>query len=396
MIISLKSSSCGKLATVRGWIHEGEVIQMLNLCLVGLSRLASMRGYTKLLDLEHGGLGPLERGSDLSNAHRAHLVSGLNGLLDGLPSNERSEESTRERVTRAVGVDDLLVRQLRYLEHLGGVRFSRGDDDGGVGALGEDDDTGAGGVGFGEDGDRAGDGGDVFGVGEAVGGGVGLGFGLVTEDEVGEGDDALKLSLEELGDEGGREVEGEDLASGRCLLAELLHGLDTVGEEESTNVEQLSTVDDLGDLRGRQMRLLEHLSSTQSGDKGSVMASDDRSAGTGLLALLDLVDLIDTFAAVSGLELLGEIIVTNAAGVHDGASWEVVGSSPGSVLGSTTSNVDDLVRLGDLLVDRDVLLLSEDRVVRLQVVLLEDRLAIVDLDIEERVSDEEGLVAHDG
>lgn len=138
-------------------------------------------------------------------------MSGLNGLLDGLPSNERSEESTRERVTRAVGVDDLLVRQLRYLEHLGGVRFSRGDDDGGVGALGEDDDTGAGGVGFGEDGDRAGDGGDVFGVGEAVGGGVGLGFGLVTEDEVGEGDDALKLSLEELGDEGGREVEGEDL-----------------------------------------------------------------------------------------------------------------------------------------------------------------------------------------
>lgn len=41
--------------------------------------------------------------------------------------------------------------------------------------------------------------------------GVGSGLGLVSDDDVAEGDDGIDLSLEELGDERSREVHGEGL-----------------------------------------------------------------------------------------------------------------------------------------------------------------------------------------
>ena len=48
-----------------------------------------------------------------------------------------------------------------------------------------------------------------------------------------------------------------------------------------------------------------------------VMASDNDGAGTGLLALGDLVDLVQTFALVGDLELLSKVVVTDRSGVDD-------------------------------------------------------------------------------
>ena len=58
----------------------------------------------------------------------------------------------------------------------------------------------------------------------------------------------------------------------------------------------------------------------QTGGKGSpVVAGDNDTAGTGLLALLDEVGLLETLALVGGFELLGEIIVADTASVYDRA-----------------------------------------------------------------------------
>lgn len=47
------------------------------------------------------------------------------------------------------------------------------------------------------------------------------------------------------------------------------------------------------------------------------MASDYDTAGTGSLALLDKVDVSETFTAVGSAELLSEIVIPYAAGVDD-------------------------------------------------------------------------------
>lgn len=48
------------------------------------------------------------------------------------------------------------------------------------------------------------------------------------------------------------------------------------------------------------------------------MAGDHDTARAGLLALLDLVDLVEALALVRSLELLSELVITDAAGVDDG------------------------------------------------------------------------------
>ena len=47
-----------------------------------------------------------------------------------------------------------------------------------------------------------------------------------------------------------------------------------------------------------------------------VMPRDNDSTGTGLFPLFDIVNLIEALPGVSSLELLGQVIVTDASGVH--------------------------------------------------------------------------------
>lgn len=55
---------------------------------------------------------------------------------------------------------------------------------------------------------------------------------------------------------------------------------------------------------------------------------DNDSAGTGLFPLFDKVNLIEALPGVSGLKLLGKIIVTDASGVHHGFWREDVLNRP--------------------------------------------------------------------
>lgn len=119
-------------------------------------------------------LGPGELGTDLANANLAHGVASLNALGEGLAGDEGAHEATSERVTGAVGVDDLVVGKLLDGEDLGvllasvkvgdGVRGLGGGDVGRVGTLGDDGETGARSVLLGEVGEDGGDRGRVGGL----------------------------------------------------------------------------------------------------------------------------------------------------------------------------------------------------------------------------------------
>lgn len=96
-------------------------------------------------------------------------------------------------------------------------------DEGGLGALGDDDGALALRVLLGEVGEGAGD--VLGGVGrQGVRLGVGGGLGLVADDEVSVRGGGVEDVLEELGDEGGGEVDDEGLVLGGGESAKLLDG----------------------------------------------------------------------------------------------------------------------------------------------------------------------------
>ena len=120
------------------------------------------------------------------------------------------------------------------------------------------------------------------------------------------------------------------------LLGELERGLAAVGEEEALDVVEFRTLDERRDRRRRQVGLLELLRGAERRDEGAghtrsdradrdngkgecspVVAGDNDTAGTGLLALLDEVDLVEALALVGSLELLSELVVADTAGVDD-------------------------------------------------------------------------------
>ena len=95
-----------------------------------------------------------------------------------------------------------------------------------------------------------------------------------------------------------------------------------------------------------------------------VVPSDDNSASTCLFPFFDVVNVIETLPGIGGLELLSQVIVANASGIHHGFWREdvlsmfehvirmdmrrgsVTGahrSTSGSVLRSSPSNVGDLI-----------------------------------------------------
>ena len=49
-----------------------------------------------------------------------------------------------------------------------------------------------------------------------------------------------------------------------------------------------------------------------------VVSSNNHTTGTGLLTLLDIVDLIKAFPPIRSLELLSEVVIPDTASEHDG------------------------------------------------------------------------------
>lgn len=127
-------------------------------------------------------------------------------------------------------------------------------------------------------------------------GGVSLGFGLVTDENIDVGKDLVNLGLEELRNERSGKVHGEglqrgegDRASADCdysiqsrrgretdlvLLSSLLgedeSALESVSEEESTEVVALGLFDEFLDLGPLEVRRREGFSSTEFSAEGSV------------------------------------------------------------------------------------------------------------------------------
>lgn len=103
------------------------------------------------------------------------------------------------------------------------------------------------------------------------------------------------------------------------------------------------------------------------------MPGDDHTTPTGGGLLVVAVAVLETGGPVASRELLGRLVLTDAANEHDRRGREEVLRSTGSVLGGATRK--ELGIAGEQVgVDAKVLLLCEDGIVGLQSVLLEKRI----------------------
>lgn len=259
-------------------------------------------------------------------------------------------------------------------------------DDGGVRALGDDGDAGALGVLLGQVGEGLGDGGDVLrNAGEVVGLGVGGGLGLVADYVVPVGRRGVQRVLEELSDERRRQVHHEHLVLGGGLFAQRHDSRRADGEVETADVEEVGVLGELPDLGALEVVDVVEVGSAELGAEGAVDAGDDGAAaaggGLGVDAVLDAqADLLDGVAQDGGV-----LVVADAAEVHDAVGRQDVLGAAGRVLRRTARDQLRIVVIQQLLVQREVLLLGQDRVVRLQVILLQEILSADGLDVQEGI-----------
>lgn len=154
--------------------------------------------------------------------------------------------------------------------------------------------------------------------GHAGGGSIGSGFALVTDQDVNMGQELFKLNLEELGDKGGRQVEGDDLALGGGVLGDFERTLDAVGEKVAFDVKVLGAVDERGNLGLGEVGRGELLGGTEGGAEGTVVAGKNDGAGARLGGgRLDLVGRDDALGFVGLLEGVFEVVVADGADVGD-------------------------------------------------------------------------------
>lgn len=158
-----------------------------------------------------------EKATHQLHTHRPQLVPHLDTLIEALPSDIRTQESTRERIPRAVRIHDRLTRDRRHPKHPSRPRVRPVDENGRFGSLRDHDDARTLGVSLVVRRDALGDLRNIGRVGFEDGFGVFLGFGFVPDDDVGVGEDLLELGIEELEDEGSGEVKEKSLCM--CVRA---------------------------------------------------------------------------------------------------------------------------------------------------------------------------------
>lgn len=121
-----------------------------------------------------------------------------------------------------------------------------------------------------------------------------------------------------------------------CLPGNFEGGLHAVCQEITLDVEVFCTIDKACDLRSGQVGLFELLCGAQSGDERPgarsaragghahltvtlpVMTSDNDCTRSRLLALLDEISFCETLSFVRRPELLGKLVIADAASVHYG------------------------------------------------------------------------------
>jgi hypothetical protein len=169
-------------------------------------------------------------------------MSDLDALVEGFAQGMSSQESSGKRVSGSIGVNDLVVGQFRHGVGLG-VRFfgmnvalrqrrRRRRNERGFGTLSDDNEARTGGVGFGQVGNRARDLSDArvllrrgtfseklwlisrLGLSthsHPLTSRISFGFRLVANKDVDIGQELFQLNLEELRDEGSRQIESNNL-----------------------------------------------------------------------------------------------------------------------------------------------------------------------------------------
>ena len=159
------------------------------------------------------------RGTQLLDAQLSQPLAHVNGLLEALALDDAGAQSTGKGITGTVGVVDLLLG-----DRVDGVLLDLGlaldGHDGGLGALRHDGHALALLVLLGQVRHQLRDLLDVLGA-VALGLGPGGSLGLVADHVVPVGGAGVEGLLEELGDEGRREGEDEDLVLRGGLLCEL-------------------------------------------------------------------------------------------------------------------------------------------------------------------------------
>jgi hypothetical protein len=153
------------------------------------------------------------------------------------------------------------------------------------------------------------------------------------------------------------------------------------GKVVSTDVVELSRLDQLPDVITLQVLEIVVVRSTEIGAQTAVVASNDDTTlaggNLGVDTVLDAeADLLDGVLQDGGV-----LVITDTAQVDDGVGGQDVLGAAGRVLGGTTG--DELgVEVGQqVLVQGRVLLLGQDSVVGLEVILGQERLGANCLDI---------------
>lgn len=255
-------------------------------------------------------------------------------------------------------------------------------DDGGAGALGDDGDAGLLGVLLGQVGEGLGDSGDVLGdVSQVVGVGVGGGLGLVADDVVPVRGGGVEGVLEELGDKRGREVDDEGLVLGGGLLGQGHDGGRADGEVVAADVVEVGRLREGPDLGAPQVLEVVVVRGAELGAERPVRARDDHAAPARrrlrVHAVLDpQPDLLHRVPQDRRV-----LVVAHAAEVHHAVRRQHVLRAARRVLRRPARDQLRVVVVQQLLVQRDVLLLRQDRVVRLQPVFRQQVIAAEGLDV---------------
>lgn len=298
----------------------------------------------------------------------------INTLSKRLALDKGTDKATRKSVTSTVGVNNLsgvndMDRKVLDSGLSAGLKLVGGDHNGVVNTLGHNHNTGALGVGLGQHSHGLGNGRNVGGL-NAVGVGVRLHLGLVANDVVPVDGRSVKGLLEELGQERGRQVHGEDLVSLGRVLAQGLDGRGAHRQVEATHVVHLGVLHNLPVLGLLEMLELVVVGGGQIGSQRAVGAVDQGRALSGRDIVVDKVVRVDASGLVGLEQELAVLVLTDGSKVDNRLGREDVLGTTCSVLGSTTSDQDDIGKSKDLFVDGHVLLLDENGVVLLEVVLV--------------------------
>lgn len=146
------------------------------------------------------------------------------------------------------------------------------------------------------------------------------------------------------------------------------------GQVVASNKVVSRALNQLPDLGALQMLQVVVIGSAQVSDHRAVVVGDDDSTATRRLLLVDAVLNTQTGVLYGIAQNFSVLVVANAAQEDDAVGWKQVLCAASSVLGAATGNQVGLVIVEEVLVQAEVLLFSEDGIVGLDAVLLEELL----------------------